>query len=162
MPLTEIEFPRYSADELHAILKYRVEYSLRPGTLAPKLLKLIATLAGGDARVALEIARRGVLKAEQRNSPRIALQDVKAASIEANRLRLGYFLSKLNEHQRAIYEIVRNKGKLDSGSLYRAYCKEVSKPVVDRAYRKYMKKMVEIGLVKVKGSGRWKTFEFVR
>src|SRR2546425_8317709 len=159
LPLTEVEFPRYSADELNAILKDRVEYSLRPGALAPKLLRLAATMAGGDARVALEIARRASLKAEQRNSQRIALVDVKAASMEANRLRLGYFLSKLNEHQRTIYEILRTRGKLDSGSLYRAYRREVRDAVVDRAYRKYMRKMVELGLVSEAGKSRWKVYE---
>src|SRR2546426_8304990 len=158
LPLTEVEFPRYSSDELNSILKDRVEYSLRPGALTPRLLKVIATLSSGDARVALEIARRSALKAEQRNSRKIALGDLKVASIEANRLRLGYFLSKLNEHQRTIYGILRSKGKLDSGSLYRAYRKEVRDAVVDRAYRKYMKKMVELGLVNVKGSGRWRAF----
>src|SRR3989475_8909340 len=153
LPLTEVEFPRYSSDELNSTLKDRVEYSLCPGALSTRLLKLIATLAGGDARVALEIARRSALRAEQRNSPNIALADVKVASTEANRLRLGYFLSKLNEHQRTIYGILRVKGKLDSGSLYRAYRREVRDPVVDRAYRKYMKKMIELGLVKLNGSG---------
>ena len=46
----------------------------------------------------MEIARRAALKAERRNSRKITLADVKAASMEANRLRLGYFLSKSNEH----------------------------------------------------------------
>ena len=159
LPLTEVEFPRYSADELNAILKDRVEYSLRPGALAPKLLRLAATMAGGDARVALEIARRAALKAEDRHSRSIALVDVKAASSEANRLRMGYFLSKLNEHQRALYEILKTKGKLDSGSLYRAYRRKMKAAVVDRAYRKYMRKMIELGLVREKGSGRWRIFE---
>src|SRR5881296_1003816 len=89
LPLTEIEFPRYSSDELNSILKDRVEYSLHPGAITPRLVRLTATLAGGDARVALEIARSSALKAEQRNSWKIALVDVKAASIEANRLRMG-------------------------------------------------------------------------
>src|SRR5207247_3121965 len=113
LPLTEIEFPRYSTDELNAILKDRVEYSLRSGTLSAKLLKLIATLSGGDARVALEITRRAALKAEERNSRRIALGDVKVASIEANRLRLGYFLSNLNEHQRKLYVKVLSPYDMD-------------------------------------------------
>jgi len=127
LPLTEVEFPRYSSDELTAILKDRVEYSLRPGALAPNLLKIIATLACGDARVALE----------------------------------GYFMSKLNEDQRIIYEILRTKGKLDSGSLYRAYRREVRDPVADRAYRKYMRKMVELGLVRETGKSRWKVYELL-
>jgi len=46
LPLTEIEFPRYSADEISAILKDRVEYSPCPGALARKLVRLMATSAG--------------------------------------------------------------------------------------------------------------------
>jgi len=65
----------------------------------------------------------------------------------------------LNGHQRTIYEILSKKGRLDSGLLYETYCKKVTNPVVDRAYRKYMRKMVELGLVNMKGSGRWRIFE---
>ncbi|MCW3986454.1 MAG: hypothetical protein NWE91_08645 [Candidatus Bathyarchaeota archaeon] len=43
--------------------------------------------------------------------------------------------------------------------LYKEYCKLVSKPVVARAYRNYMKKIVDLGLVRVEGSGRWKKYE---
>ena len=50
---------------------------------------------------------------------------------------------------------------MPSGLLYKKYCKLVSKPVVDRAYRNYMKKMVELGLVKADGFGRWKIYEVV-
>ena len=44
-------------------------------------------------------------------------------------------------------------------ALYKEYCKLVSKPVVARAYRNYMKKMVYLGLVEVEGSGRWKKYQ---
>ena len=96
---------------------------------------------------------------EHRDGHKIALVDVMAASTEANRLRLEYFLSKLNDHQRTIYEILTKAGRLDSGSLYRAYSRTVQNPVVDRAYRKYMRRMVELELVKERGVGRWKTYE---
>ncbi len=56
---------------------------------------------------------------------------------------------------------MRIKGKLDSGSLYRAYRREVRDPVVDREYRKYMRKMVELGLVREAGKSRWKVFEVI-
>ena len=48
-----------------------------------------------------------------------------------------------------------------SGTLYKEYRNLVSKPVVARAYRNYMKRMVELGLVKVEGKGRWKSYEIV-
>lgn len=159
LSLTEVEFPQYSVEELVSILKDRIEYSLRPGVLASKLLRIIATAARGDARVGLETIRRAAIRAEERNGRKIALLDVKAASTEANKLRLEYFLSKLNDHQRIIYEILTKEGRLDSGSVYRSYFGRVQNPVVDRAYRKYMRRMVELGLVKERGLGRWKSFE---
>jgi hypothetical protein len=48
-----------------------------------------------------------------------------------------------------------------SGELYREYYKSVKSPVVDRAYRNYMKRMVELGLVKVEEFGRWKSYEII-
>jgi len=159
LSLTEVEFPQYSVEELVSILKDRIEYSLRPGVLASKLLRIIATAARGDARVGLETIRRAAIRAEERNGRKIALLDVKAASTEANKLRLEYFLSKLNDHQRIIYEILTKGGRLDSGSVYPSYFGRVQNPVVDRAYRKYMRRMVELGLVKERGLGRWKSFE---
>ena len=161
LSLSEVEFPQYSVGELVSILKDRAEYSLHPGALPLGMLRIIATLARGDARVGLETVRRAAINAEERNSERIGIVDVKAGSGEANRLRLEYSLSKLNQHQRTLYEILRMKGSIDSGSLYRAYCKEAKHAVVDRAYRKYMRKMVELGLVREKGSGRWRIFEVV-
>lgn len=159
LSLSEVQFPQYSTGELAAILKDRIEYSLKPSMLSPKLLRIVAAIARGDARVALETIRRSAINAEKRNARKIALIDVRVASKEANRLRMEYFLSKLNEHQRIIYELLSDKTKLDSGSLYQAYCGKVGNPVVDRAYRKYMRRMVELGLVKEEGSGRWKSFQ---
>ena len=43
--------------------------------------------------------------------------------------------------------------------LYKEYCKLVSKLVVARAYRNYMEKMVDLGLVIAKGKGRWRNFQ---
>lgn len=50
---------------------------------------------------------------------------------------------------------------MPSGFLYRKYCKAVANPVVDRAYRNYMKQMVELGLVKAERKGRWKVYEII-
>lgn len=67
----------------------------------------------------------------------------------------------MNEHQKIIYGILGKKKRISSGSLYREYYKLVKNPVVDRAYRDYMKRMVELGLVKAEGFGRWKIYEVI-
>jgi len=48
-----------------------------------------------------------------------------------------------------------------SGELYREYQKFGRQAVVGRAYRKYMQKMVRLGLVKGEGYGTWKRYEIV-
>lgn len=50
---------------------------------------------------------------------------------------------------------------MKSGELYREYRTHISKPVVDRTYRKYMKKMTDLDLIKADGKRRGRTYEVV-
>ena len=161
LALTEIEFPAYKPDELYDILKDRVQFSFKPNSISNELIRIISVMAEGDARVGLEILRRAGKKAEDKGLSKVTIEEVKQAAKEARRLKASFFLSKLNEHQKIIYEILGKKKRMPSGLLYREYCKMVKNPVVDRAYRNYMKKMVDMGLVKVEGFGRWKVYEIV-
>ena len=150
LALTEIEFPAYKPDELFDILKDRIEYSFRPGTIKNNLIKIASIAAEGDARVALEILRRAGKKAEDKGLKEVTIEEIKQAIKEAKKTKAAFFLSKLNEHQKVIYEILGKRKKMASGMLYREYAKIVNKPVVDRAYRNYMKQMVELSLVKAR------------
>ena len=161
LALTEIEFPAYKPDELFDILKDRVEFSFKPGTISKELIKIAAIAAEGDARVGLEILRRAGKKAEDKGLDRVTIEEIKEAIKEAKKTKVSFIISRLNEHQRVIYEILTEKKRMSSGELYREYCKRVSKPVVDRTYRNYMKEMVELGLVRVLGFGRWRIYEII-
>jgi len=161
LALTEINFPLYTKDEIYDIAKDRVQFAFRPGAIKDDLTRIISAMANGDARIALQILLRAAKKAEDKNLKHITIEEIKQASKEAHKFKKSYLLKKLNEHQRVIYEILERKIKMASGALYKEYRSLVSKPVVDRAYRNYMKRMVELGLVKVEGKGRWKIFEIV-
>ena len=161
LPLTEIEFPAYKPDELFYILKDRVEFSFRPNSISKELIRIASLMAEGDARVGLEILRRAGKKAEDKNMRKVTIEEIKQAAMEAKRFKTSYFTSKLNEHQKIIYEILGKKKRMPSGLLYEEYRKLVKNPVVDRAYRNYMRRMVELGLVKVEGFGRWKIYELI-
>jgi len=161
LALTEIEFPAYEADELYDILKDRVEFAFRPNTIGEELIRIASVMAEGDARVGLEILRRAGKKAEDKGLRKVTIEEIKQAAKEAKMLKKDFFLSKLNEHQKIIYEILEKRKKMTSGEIYREYCELVSKPVVARAYRNYMKKMVSLGLVKAHGKGRWKNYEII-
>jgi orc1/cdc6 family replication initiation protein len=161
LALTEIEFPAYAANELFDILKDRVQFSFRPGSLKDELIRIASVAAEGDARVGLEILRRAGKKAEDKGLRRVTLEEIKQAVKEARRLKKSFFLSKLNEHQKVIYRILLKRRRIPSGELYKEYYKLVKNPVVTRAYRNYMRRMVELGLVKSEGFGRWKQYELI-
>ena len=61
----------------------------------------------------------------------------------------------LMSHQTAYYS------KFIGSQLYKEYCETVKKPVVARAYRKWMKKIIGLGLVKDEGKKRWRRYEIV-
>lgn len=159
LALTEIRFPDYKPEEIFDILKDRVQYSFRPRALKEELIRITAISSREDARVALETLRRAGRKAESRGLQEVTIKEIREASRGAKRLKKSYILSKLNEHQRVIYKILEEKIQMDSGNLYKEYCRLVSKPVVPRAYRNHMKKMIHLGLVNSKGKGRWKRYE---
>lgn len=161
LALTEIEFPPYKTDELYDIIRDRVEYAFRPGSLKNEFIKLASVAAQGDARTGLEIVRKAGKKAEVRYLNEVTMRELEEAMTEANKLMTVYPINKLNEHQKLIYDILEKKRKLSSGLLYNEYCTLIKSPVVDRAYRNYMRRMVSLGLVKPEGKGRWKSYEIV-
>ncbi|MGH9922009.1 MAG: Cdc6/Cdc18 family protein [Nitrososphaerales archaeon] len=159
--LKEIEFRPYSHQELFSILKDRIGFALRPTSISDDLLRTVSVIAKGDARVGLLTLKAAARNAQEKRLLLITIEEVKHAIKGAKILRLSYLLKKLNQHQRVIYEILKKKVRMASGRLYEEYSKVASEPVVDRAYRNYMKRMIELGLVRVEGSGRWKKYEIV-
>jgi translation initiation factor IF-2 len=66
----------------------------------------------------------------------------------------------LNEHQKIIYNILDEKREMLSGDLYREYKSKVDNPVGPRGFRKYMNKIVVLGLAVAKGGkGRYRKYE---
>ena len=159
--LDEIEFKPYNREEILDILKERVSYGFRPGAINNSLLTVVSGICNGDARIGLQILRIDANEAMLKGNDIITMEEIKAASKCARKYRLSYLLGKLNEHQRIIYEILKKRKVMSSGDLFDEYCK-LSKDVnTDRSYRNYMQRMVELGLVREVGSGRWKKYEIV-
>jgi orc1/cdc6 family replication initiation protein len=161
LALTEIEFPMYSVDELYNIMKDRIECAFRPGALKNELVRMASLAAQGDARTALEIVRKACKKAEVQGLNEISMKELREAIDDTSRFMIMHPLNRLNQHQKVLYEILEKKRKLPSGALYGEYSAVTADPVVDRAYRKYMNKMVNMGLVRTEGKGRWKSYEIV-
>jgi len=109
----------------------------------------------------LNILRAAAKEAESGQIDSITSELIKSVGKSSQKYRLSYLRGKLNEHQRILYEILVERKSIDSGELYRNYAKSISSHVTSRGYRKYMKKMVDLGLVREIGSKRWKKYEIV-
>lgn len=127
--------------------------------MANELIEVIATLSNGDARVALQTVRAAAMSADAKRRDIITIDGVKEAINGARKSKLEYEKSKLNQHQRFLMdEIGRNK-EIDSGELFRKYQDSLHDPVGERAYRNQMEQLVQSGLVREAGEGRWKKFQ---
>jgi len=159
--LEETEFKPYNREEILGILKDRVNFGFRPGTVSDSLLTIVSGLCNGDARIGLQTLRVAANEAELKGLNSITIEEIKAAARCTRKYRLSYLLRKLNDHQRIIYDILRKNRVMNSGKLFEEYCKLSKEIITDRSYRNYMQRMLELGLVREIGSGRWKKYEIV-
>ena len=97
LALTEIEFPAYKPEELFDLMKDKVKFSFKPGTITKKLIRIASMAVERNTRIGLEILGRVGRKAESKGL-KVPIKEIKQAIREAEKLKKSYFLSKLNEH----------------------------------------------------------------
>jgi cell division control protein 6 len=162
-------FEEYSPAQLFNILQQRARYALVPGAYTQRLLREIASLADGDARIAIQTLKNAAYLAEKENCGAIGTLHVKRAWNAAKDLKKSYLLRKLTDHHKLLHELIaKNKGIL-SGDLWRLYLKTCKtrkiKPIAVRTYSDYCNKLLELGLVKSKRAaiqGKVREFSVVR
>ncbi|MCD6414175.1 MAG: AAA family ATPase [Candidatus Diapherotrites archaeon] len=156
-----VEFPAYKTVEIFDILMQRRSYAFVPGTVDDIVLKLVARLSDGDARVALETLRRAALLSEERGEDKVTSTSVKEVFKTTGNLRKSEALKRLNEHEKALYQIIEGKKKISTKRLFEEYTKIVENPATDRTYRNYMNHLVKLGLVKATGELTGRKYELV-
>jgi len=151
---TRMLFEEYSPDELLDILCQRAQYALAPESCAEGILRRIAGLANGDARIAIQTLKNAAYLAERDEHREIVAPHVKGAWNSAKELKKTYLLRKLTDHHRMLYELIARNSGILSGDLWRLYLKTCNarsvKPIAVRTYSDYCNKLVEIGLVHAK------------
>ncbi|MBI3859801.1 MAG: AAA family ATPase [Thaumarchaeota archaeon] len=159
--LTEVEFPRYRRSELIDIIQDRIDYALSPGAITKHLVEIVAIWANGDARIALQTLKSAAMNAESGKRDSISIEDLKNGIKGAKRSKFEYVRSKLNEHQAFLLRQIQADMKIESAELFRRYQESFDNPVGERAYRNQMNQLVQTGLVRGEGEGRWRKFEVV-
>lgn len=162
LKLHEIEFAKYTADQLFDIGKDRREYAFVPGSLSDSMIKVAAQKADGDARSLLFTLKTAGRLAERKGTSKIEIEDVMEGIKEAKKLKKSYLLRKLNDEQKIIYGILESNDNMYSGELFREFLKSVRKKVTQRMFRNHMKKISNLGLVDATGGeGRYRKYEIV-
>lgn len=156
-----IEFPVYSNSEILDILKDRAEWGLIPGVAKNNQLESIANAVNGDARIAINVMRIVSEDAENNDKTSIPDEYVEKAISNVTRKKEKR-IEELNPYEKIIMEILKDKGKMDSGELFRMFNETSDRQqldkIVDRTFRKYMDSLVRHSLVTSSGEGRWRVY----
>jgi cell division control protein 6 len=148
----QIEFHPYTEYDLTFILKQRAELALGPGSWTETMLRKIAELAEGDARVAIQTLKKAAYNAEKDACKTINENHIQDGFTSAKGMKKTYLLDKLTSHHRMLYDIVKARREINSGELWEAYlsrCRAENKPTIAlRTFSEYMNKLIELDLVR--------------
>lgn len=147
----QIEFNPYTEDDLVYILERRAELALHPQSWNRNTLSRIASLAEGDARVAIQTLKNSAYNAENDLAGKIREKHIKEGYNSAKDIKKTYLLNKLTTHHRLLYDLVKEKKTIHSGKLWKLYlerCASLKKqPIALRTFSEYMNKLIELDLV---------------
>ncbi|MFC3476293.1 Cdc6/Cdc18 family protein [Halobacterium litoreum] len=155
-----IRLDRYSIEEMTAILRGRVKAGLQPGVIRDDTLRYIADLAAGDARRGIALLRASVEHAVDDERDEITADVVEAAKESARGAVRQSRVRRLGTDKRLLYEIIRDAGDLDGGTLHARYEDRAQDPVARGTRRKYLARLEEYDLIASEGNGRGKTYAY--
>lgn len=143
--LTEIEFKRYSPQELKEILKERIEYGLIPNAISEDLIGYITGYGaknGGDARIAIDALYKSAKACEKKGGIKIDKETIQESVKFIDSVKLSEKLNYIESKEKEILNAIPEKG-IDSGALYKHFSKDS-----DRTIRRYLDNLENIGLIK--------------
>lgn len=154
-----VQFDRYNADTVTEILDRRARQGLDPGAVDRETLRHIAELADGDARRAITALRVAARKAAAEGLSSIPRRLVAEAVGDAESEVRQKTISKLNDHQRVLYECIDEWEPLIQKDLYDRYEDEHPDPITLRALRKsHLPKLEHYNLITTERTGDGKTY----
>ena len=154
--ITEIiELKPYTREQVLEILRRRAYQSLSPRSFNDEILEKIASRAKGSASLAINALRTCALRAELGGERELSEGLVNAVMSQLD------CPAKLNEDEKLLLEILSEHKRLKAGSLYEAYYSIAPEPKEERTFRKYMKRLCTLGLVRARGDKKGRVYEIV-
>jgi len=150
-----IQLAPYSAEELEAILTDRAQRALAPNSWTPVVLKQIAAEANSDARVAIQILRQAAASAEMSGNTKLTTCLVERCLRPWRLVRQEARLTGLSEHEKILFEQVKQHGPLGASELARRYVAcclgRNIRPMARRTFTKYLSRLSAAGLLETSG-----------
>jgi orc1/cdc6 family replication initiation protein len=156
--LKKIRFKRYTSEELFDILQDRKEYGLYPDSIEKPQLKMIAENSGGDARVAVNSLRLAAQDAENQGAEKITEDIINSSVSDAHDETKLTSLERLNRHQKAVYKVLNEEGKMSMSQIFEEYQTRVDDSKSRRTLRRYLNKMDSYGVVEAEGMNKGRVY----
>jgi len=156
-----LHLEKYSHRELVDILDARVVHGLISARVADNAVEHIADLAAGNARSGVALLRRAAKHVEKNDLNELTTEVVDAIVADAEADLRERRIRSLGTHKRLLYEIVREAGEIDSGTLHARYEDRSLSPKARSTRRKYLKSLRRYNLIASDGTGRSTTYHHV-
>ncbi|WP_435115192.1 Cdc6/Cdc18 family protein [Halolamina sp. C58] len=154
-----VQFDRYTVETITEILDRRAAQGLEAGAVERETLQRIAERVDGDARQAITALRVAARKSEREGLSAIPARLVEDAVFDAEAEVRRKTISKLNDHQRVLYECIEEHGPLIQKELYERYEQAHADPITLRALRKsHLPKLEHYNLIETERDARGKRY----
>lgn len=155
-----IPFGPYSEPELVDILRPRASRGLRISYSQTDTLREVAARASGNARVAIQGLRAAAEHAHEKDHRAIQVADVEAGVEAAVAQIRRKTRSRLQRHERIVFEVLEEQGESQLGEIYDEYVNRVGEADANgrRRVSDYLGKLEEYNLVAAEGEKRGRTY----
>ena len=136
----------------------RANKGLYANTIKDSLLSTISELSKGNIRIAIQTLAIASRYAEWNENKAISLNEINRAIKSTGKQNTADMVKLLNKEQKILFNIIKENNSIFTGKLFEKYKSYSGNPVKESCYRKYMRQIVNLELVKEQGSGRWKEY----
>lgn len=153
LDVEDIEFKRYTLQEMKDILVERCRHAFRPGVLEEGVILLCSNHAiqrGGDVRLGLECLRKAARISENENVDKITVKHVKQVLKDVKQVKLKMMKEKLKGVEKNIVSLL-TEDEITSTEFHKKYVQKFGK-ISQFALMGHVKHLKEIGVVKIKKS----------
>jgi cell division control protein 6 len=153
LDIEEIEFKRYTLQEMKDILTERCRDAFRPGILEEGVILLCANHAvqrGGDVRLGLECLRKSARICENDNANKITVKYVKEVLKDVKQVKLKMMKDKLKGIENDIVSLL-TEDEVMSTEFHKKYVENFGE-ISQFALSRHIKHLQEIGIMKIRES----------